>query len=234
MDHDDPAVTDMNVLQPQNAVFLVGFIAYIVIRGVYARRTKMQEKSHRQVDGLEKFLMLLVIPPSLLLPVLYLFTPLLTFADYRLPTFAPWCGTVVMLAALWLFWRIPCRLGPELVSHAGAAQRAPVRRAWRLPFDPPSDVCVDFPMGHRPGAVAAELACRLVRIRAVRRDVRSSHAAQRTHDVRILRPAVSRLHAANGPAVSADRPYVNAFRNSSRLFGTAVLKSSLPSNSSET
>jgi protein-S-isoprenylcysteine O-methyltransferase Ste14 len=111
VDHDDPAVGEMNVLRPQNSVFLVGFVAYIVIRGVYARRIKSVEKSHRQVDGLEKFLLLLVIPSSLLLPVLYLFTPLLSFADYRLPSFAPWCGAVVMLAALWLFWRSHADLG---------------------------------------------------------------------------------------------------------------------------
>ena len=123
MDHDDPAVighrrwsarqlpSDMNILQPFNAIFFVGFIAYIAIRGVYARRTKGLERVHRQVDGLENFLMLLVIPPGLLLPVLYLFTPLLSFADYRLPAFAPWCGVVVMVAALWLFWRSHADLG---------------------------------------------------------------------------------------------------------------------------
>lgn len=101
----------MNLLQPWNAVFFVGFVAYLSIRGVYARRTKNEPKVHRQVDGLEKALLILVIGSSTLLPVLYLFTPLLAFADYQLPAFAPWCGTAVMLAALWLFWRSHADLG---------------------------------------------------------------------------------------------------------------------------
>jgi protein-S-isoprenylcysteine O-methyltransferase Ste14 len=47
----------------------------------------------------------------MLLPVLYLFTPLLAFADYRLPPFAPWCGAGIMAAGLWLFWRSHTDLG---------------------------------------------------------------------------------------------------------------------------
>jgi protein-S-isoprenylcysteine O-methyltransferase Ste14 len=33
------------------------------------------------------------------------------FADYRLPTAARWCGAVVMVFALWLFWRSHADLG---------------------------------------------------------------------------------------------------------------------------
>ena len=102
----------MNILnQPWNVVYFFGFVAYLSIRSVYARRTKVEVKIHRQVDWLEKSLLLLVIPSSLLLPLLYLFTPLLAFADYRLPAFAPWIGTAIMLVALWLFWRSHADLG---------------------------------------------------------------------------------------------------------------------------
>ena len=102
----------MNVLaHPSAAIFFVGFVVYTAIRGVYARRTRNREKVHRQVDQLEKSLLLLVIPSGLLLPVLYLFTPLLWFADYRLPAFAPWLGTALMVIAIWLFWRSHADLG---------------------------------------------------------------------------------------------------------------------------
>src|SRR4029079_18725628 len=80
-------------------VFFVGFIVYTAIRAVYARRTKGLMRVHRQVDRLEVALLLLVIPGSLLLPLLYLFTPLLNFANYRYqPAWAPWCGTVLIIA----------------------------------------------------------------------------------------------------------------------------------------
>jgi protein-S-isoprenylcysteine O-methyltransferase Ste14 len=101
----------MNLLSPWNAVFFIGFIAYLAIRSHYAHQTRHNEKVHRQVDGLEKFLLILVISTSTLFPLLYLFTPLLAFADYRPPAFVPWVGLAVMLFALWLFWRSHADLG---------------------------------------------------------------------------------------------------------------------------
>jgi protein-S-isoprenylcysteine O-methyltransferase Ste14 len=98
-------------IQPWNLVFLVCFIVYVVIRGVFKQRTKANVPALRRVDALEMTLLIIVIPGGLFLPVVYLFTPWLAFADYRLPTFAPWCGTVLMIAALWLFWRSHVDLG---------------------------------------------------------------------------------------------------------------------------
>ena len=94
-----------------NLVFLAGFIVYVGIRGFYKQRTKGNELVVRRVDGVEKALMIIVIPGGLLLPVIYLFTPWLAFADYRLPAGAPWCGVLLMAAALWLFWRSHADLG---------------------------------------------------------------------------------------------------------------------------
>jgi protein-S-isoprenylcysteine O-methyltransferase Ste14 len=102
----------MNILEsPWQGVFFVYFLVYLGIRSVYARRMRGVQSVHRQVDGLEKFLLVLVIGSSVLLPMLYLFTPLLAFADYRLPALAPWCGAAIMIPALWLFWRSHADLG---------------------------------------------------------------------------------------------------------------------------
>src|SRR5258706_1166780 len=98
-------------IQPWNLVFLIGFIVYVVIRGVFKQRTKSNEKAVSRADALEKTLMAIVIPGGLLLPIVYLFTPWLAFADYHLPAFAPWCGAVLMAAALWLFYRSHADLG---------------------------------------------------------------------------------------------------------------------------
>lgn len=98
-------------LQPWNVVFLIGFVAYMGIRAVFERRTRGSTKTVRRFDTCERILLGLVISTSLLLPALYLFTPLLSFADYRLPEFAPWCGVVLMGLAIWLFWRSHADLG---------------------------------------------------------------------------------------------------------------------------
>ena len=103
-------MTDMGS-RSSNIVFLVGFIVYVTIRGVFERRARINEKIVRRLDAVEKTLLIFVGVGSLLLPVLYLFTPLLAFADYRLPVFAPWLGTALMIAALWLFYRSHADLG---------------------------------------------------------------------------------------------------------------------------
>lgn len=92
-------------------VFLVAFVAYVVIRGIFIERTKQNEITLRRVDGLERGVMLLVFVGNLLVPVLYLLTPWLAFADYHLPPAATWPGTLLIAFALWLFWRSHADLG---------------------------------------------------------------------------------------------------------------------------
>lgn len=46
-----------------------------------------------------------------LIPLIYVFTPFLGFADYQLPAWAGWVGTVVFLFAMWLLWRTHQDLG---------------------------------------------------------------------------------------------------------------------------
>ena len=101
----------MSITQPWDIVFFVGFVLYVGIRGRFARQTKTNETIVRQVDTQEKVLLIAVISTSLLLPVLYLFSPLLRFADYHLPAWVQWSGLAVMVAALWLFWRSHADLG---------------------------------------------------------------------------------------------------------------------------
>jgi protein-S-isoprenylcysteine O-methyltransferase Ste14 len=115
-------------IHPWNVVFLVGFIVYLGIRYVFARRTRGNEKAVSRA-GRDRILIAIVGVGSLLLPVLYLFTRWLAFADYRLPAWAPWLGTLVMCYALWLFWRshadlglnwsvtLEVRKGHQLVKH---------------------------------------------------------------------------------------------------------------------
>jgi protein-S-isoprenylcysteine O-methyltransferase Ste14 len=116
-------------IKPWNLVFLIGFIAYLVIRGVFEERVKGNEKQVSRAGWHDRSLIFIMLLGGLLLPVIYLFTPWLAFADYRLPAFAPWCGTVVMLVALLLFWRshadlgqnwsrtLELRTGHQLVRH---------------------------------------------------------------------------------------------------------------------
>jgi len=101
----------MNVFQPWNLAFLFGLFVFFWIRHVFINRTKGETKVLSRFDRLEKILLAAMFPPTLLLPLLYLFTPLLAFADYRLPAPVLWSGAATMAAALWLFWRSHTNLG---------------------------------------------------------------------------------------------------------------------------
>jgi protein-S-isoprenylcysteine O-methyltransferase Ste14 len=101
----------MNLLEPPNAVFFVGLIVQLAIRYYFVQRTKAEKKTVRQVDGWERLLVAAMLGAVLLLPPLYFFTPLLSFADYDLPAAIRWSGAAVLVASLWLFWRSHVDLG---------------------------------------------------------------------------------------------------------------------------
>ncbi len=101
----------MSFFEPWNLVFVTGFAIYLTIRGRFASRTKQNEAIDRRIGFQEKALLSGVIVTSLLFPVIYLFTPLFSFADYALPELAHWFGLPVMVAGLWLFWRSHADLG---------------------------------------------------------------------------------------------------------------------------
>lgn len=104
-------------------VYLVGFVVYVAIRGVFGGRTKGNEKAVSRVEVMDFALMGVVTLGNMVLPLLYLFTPWLGFADYsrcevwdagceiRWLGIIPWGGAVLMLEALGLFWRAHADLG---------------------------------------------------------------------------------------------------------------------------
>lgn len=97
--------------RPWDLVFLAGFAVYVGIRHVWTGRTRGQQKTVRAAGAAELALLALVMIGSLLLPVLYLASPWLAFADYRLPVAVHWAGVPVLGFALWLFWRSHADLG---------------------------------------------------------------------------------------------------------------------------
>lgn len=113
----------MAILQPSNIGFAIGFVVYVAVRGRFAARTKSNEAMDRRVGLQEKILLPFVICTSLLFPLIYLLTPLFSFADYELPVWAHSCGVVLMVVGLWLFWRSHADLGlnwsPTLETRKG-------------------------------------------------------------------------------------------------------------------
>ncbi len=96
---------------PWNIVFLVGFVIYVYTRHRYDGAARATEKIAKHGGAWDIALIILVAIGTVILPALYLFTPLLSLSDYRLPLWVHCAGVAVMILALWLFWRSHADLG---------------------------------------------------------------------------------------------------------------------------
>ncbi len=82
-----------------------------VIRFRYARRAKRNRQIEEQDRVYESLLLTLSFIGYLAVPVLYLGTSWLSFADYPLQPVLFGAGIVASAASLWLFWRSHADLG---------------------------------------------------------------------------------------------------------------------------
>jgi protein-S-isoprenylcysteine O-methyltransferase Ste14 len=98
-------------IDPWNVVFLAGFVVYFAIRGHFEKQVRGIATTESRLDAVERTLLAFTGVGCLLLPVLYLFTPWLGFADYVTKPIVPWVGVVVMVAALYTFYRAHADLG---------------------------------------------------------------------------------------------------------------------------
>jgi len=91
--------------------YLTGLIGGSVIRALYTTQYKRNRSTDDRQTRLDKLMM---IPPFLgmiVIPLVYVLTSRLDFADYHLPTWAGWLGAAVFAVAWWLLWRSHADLG---------------------------------------------------------------------------------------------------------------------------
>jgi len=100
-------------------LFLIGLVAASAIRLFYEmqyRQNEISELRSRRVSWLERLLLVLLFFAMMVLPLMYVGTPWLIFADYHLPIWIGWLGTLIFLAALLLLWRSHADLGPNWMA----------------------------------------------------------------------------------------------------------------------
>ncbi len=103
--------------------YVIGLVAASIIRKVYTKPYMQKRAEVKRKEESDRVLMFLPFIGMFLLPVLYLLTPWLDFADYLLPGWAGWLGALLFAAAIWLLWRSHVDLGrnfsPELEIFEG-------------------------------------------------------------------------------------------------------------------
>lgn len=92
-------------------IYLVGFVSMFVIRLRYRMRGRDTRATVTRAGSLELFLLVLAFVGMAAVPLVYVFSDALDFADYQLPIWTGWAGASVFLAALWLLWRSHSDLG---------------------------------------------------------------------------------------------------------------------------
>jgi protein-S-isoprenylcysteine O-methyltransferase Ste14 len=94
------------------AIYLAGLIATGVLRAGWKWRRRGQAVAIRARSGLD-LVLLSVAGLGFALPLVFIFSSWLSFADYELPDWAGWLGVGVFAAALALLWRAHADLGPN-------------------------------------------------------------------------------------------------------------------------
>jgi len=96
-------------------VFTAGLIIGSVIRSVYGKAYRRgydrKEKSGRRKENPLVYIFMALWGIAQLIALVYVFSGLLGFADYRLPDPAGWCGVCIYAGAVWLLWRSHVDLG---------------------------------------------------------------------------------------------------------------------------
>ena len=92
------------------SAFILGMVGQIVIRMPYSRQRRQTQVTTDRVSTQEKVLLGLLFG-GLVVPLIYIFTDWLAFADYTLPPWTGIPGCALLLLSLWLFWRSHADLG---------------------------------------------------------------------------------------------------------------------------
>ncbi len=92
-------------------VFFAGIVLFFFIRYPYQQQNKKNQITDDRKTSQEKFLLVLVFLGMLLIPNIYVFSPLLSFADYQLPETVSIVGILLYAISMYLFWKSHHDLG---------------------------------------------------------------------------------------------------------------------------
>lgn len=91
--------------------YFAAVIAEMGIRAPISNKQRKEPKSNRKITTQENVILAFLFIAMLFLPIIYVATPWLDFANYTLPIWARWLGVLIMAGAIFVFWRSHADLG---------------------------------------------------------------------------------------------------------------------------
>lgn len=105
-----------------NSIFkIVYFVEFMIISVIRKYFTKKQHREKIAIDkktGLEIFL-LVINGIGMIIPLIYVFTSWLDFANYYLPDWVGWLGALLFIDAMWILFKSHADLGRHWIAIVG-------------------------------------------------------------------------------------------------------------------
>ncbi len=92
-------------------IYVAALVVEMAIRAPLNQKRKQIKVTSNRVNRQEAVLLGLLFFGNFLLPLIYIFSPWLNFANYTLPPWAGWLGAAFILGAVLVFWRAHVDLG---------------------------------------------------------------------------------------------------------------------------
>ena len=99
-------------------VYFVEFMIISVIRKYFTQKQHREKVAIDKKTGLEIFL-LVINGIGMIIPLIYVFTSRLDFANYYLPDWVGWLGALLFLDAMWILFKSHADLGRHWIATVG-------------------------------------------------------------------------------------------------------------------
>jgi protein-S-isoprenylcysteine O-methyltransferase Ste14 len=99
-------------------IYLIEYILISIVRTMHTRPYRREKVEIDRRTTLDLSLLGLV-GLSMLTPLIYIFSPVFDFANYKLPSWTGWLGAIIFAAAIWLLWRSHADLGRSWTPTLG-------------------------------------------------------------------------------------------------------------------
>ena len=170
--------------------YFAGMLTEIILRMPYERQRRQIPKIDQRLSRTERGLLAVLSLGGFFIPLIYSLTSWLNFANYRwspaTKTRVGSIGTVLLGAAIWLFWRSHRRSWEELVALIRNQCSANPHYPWRVSPDPSPDVCLWVAIESCPSLGPAELGCWACRCDGIPALIFRTGTARRANDARSL------------------------------------------------